>query len=106
MSTPFVVPLINQPQTLTIALAGVTYQLRVIWNDINQAWTLDISDQAGKAILQGVPLVTGEDLLSPFAYLSFNGQLIAQTDFNPSAVPTLQNLGSTGNLYFVTGVPA
>lgn len=99
--TPFLIPLSPTPQTLSVALAGVTYQLTVRWNEQNQAWTLDIADNSGNPILSGIPLVTGEDLLAPFGYLNFGGQLIVQTSNDVDAVPTFQNLGSTGNLYFV-----
>lgn len=99
--TPFLIPLQPTPQTLTITVAGVQYQLRLIWNTQNDAWTLDISDVNGNPILSGIPLVTGADLLEQFGYLDFGGQLIVQTDNDADAVPTLQNLGSTGNLFFV-----
>lgn len=99
--TPFIIPLTNTNQLVTVTLAGVSYQIRVIWNDINQAWTVDISDNQGNAILTGLAMVTGRDLLEPFGYLDFGGQLIAQTSNDTEAVPTLADLGSTGQLYFV-----
>jgi hypothetical protein len=101
MPTPFLIPLQSTNQRITITLAGVLYQLTVRWNDMNQAWQLDIADQNGNAIVSGIPVVTGRDLLAPFQYLNFGGQLIAQTANDTTAVPTLTNLGSAGNLYFV-----
>ncbi len=44
---------------------------------------------------------TGSDLLAPYAYLNFGGKLVAQTTNDTNAVPTMANLGSSGNLYFV-----
>jgi hypothetical protein len=82
-------------------MGGVQYQLTVRWNNVNQAWTLDIADVNGNPILDGIPIVTGVDLLEQFGYLNFGGQLIAQTDNDANAVPTLANLGTGGNLYFV-----
>jgi len=99
--SPFLIPLTNSNQSLAITIAGVQYNLRVIWNNINQAWTLDISDANNNPILQGIPMVTGADLLEQYGYLNFGGMLIAQTDNAPFAVPTFSDLGQTGNLFFV-----
>jgi hypothetical protein len=102
-STPLLIPLQPTNQTFTITLAGVQYQFTVTWNDANQAWTLDIADGTGaNPIVSGIPVVTGVDLLAPYAYLNFGGQLIAQTTNNTNAVPTLANLGTSGNLYFIS----
>lgn len=100
---PLEIPLSAQPQTLQVALAGTTYTLTVKWNDQNQSWTVDIADAAGNNLVTGIPMVTGADLLGQFDYLGISGALVAQSDFNPSAVPTFANLGSTGHLYFVAG---
>jgi hypothetical protein len=100
-TTPFLIPLQPTNQTFGITMAGVQYQLTVRWNDPNQAWTLDIADSNNNPIISGIPLVTGQDLLAPYKYLGIDGQLIVQTTNNTNEVPTLANLGSTGNLYFV-----
>lgn len=99
--TAYLIPLSTQPQTLQITLVGTQYQLTVRWNDANQAWTLDIADSSSNPIISGIPMVTGSDLLAPYGYLGFGGQLIVQTTNNVDAVPTLDNLGTDGNLYFV-----
>jgi hypothetical protein len=101
MATPFLIPLQSSNQVIQVTLAGVLYQFTIRWNDANQAWTLDIADSNGNAIISGIPLVTGGDLLAPYGYLNFGGQLIVQTANDTNAVPTLANLGSAGNLYFV-----
>jgi hypothetical protein len=101
MSTPYLIPLQPANQRFTITLAGVRYQMTVRWNDMNQAWTLDLADANANAIISGIPLVTGRDLLAPFGYLGIGGKLIVQTTNDAGAVPTLANLGSTGNLYFL-----
>lgn len=99
--TAYLVPLKATNQRFTITLSGVPYQCTVRWNDMNQAWQLDIADQQGNAIRTGIPIVTGTDLLRPYRYLNFGGQLIAQTTNDVDAVPTLTNMGGTGNLFFV-----
>lgn len=101
--TPYRMPLLATPQTLSITLAGVVYNLNVYWCRQASAWILDIADSANRPLLNGVPLVTGADLLAQYGYLGFGGQLIAQTDHNALLPPTFDNLGSAGNLYFVVG---
>lgn len=77
-------------------------QLRLKWNVPANCWMLDILDSGGVPLLTGLAVVTGADLLDQFAYLGLGGQILAQTDFDPDAVPTFDNLGTVGHLYFVT----
>lgn len=99
--TPFEIPLGPAPRKQAITLAGVAYTLRTRWCDPVKSWVLDILDVNEAPVLQGLPLVTGVDLLDQFAYLGVGGQLIAQTDHDKDSPPTFSNLGSTGHLYFV-----
>ncbi len=102
MSTVYSIPLTPVPQTFGITLAGVAYNLTFTWNTNSQNWILDIADQNNNDILTGIPLVTGSDLLEQYAYLNFGGKLIVQTTGDVTAVPTYENLGTDGLLYFVT----
>lgn len=104
MSAVFEIPLqVGTPQTFSIALGGITYQLTFLYrNDFSGGWTVDIADSSGNPILQGVPLVTGADLLAQYKHLGFTGALVVQTVSNPDAVPTFDNLGSDGQLYWIT----
>lgn len=103
MTTYYEIPLSSQPQSFTIPLAGATYSMTVKWNWVNASWVLDIADSSGNAIVSGIPLVTGADLLEQFSYLNFGGKLVCQTDNDPDAVPTFANLGTTGHVYFLVG---
>lgn len=99
----FEIPFVpGTPQTMQISLAGIVYGIKVRWCDPASCWTMDISDANGNPIIQGVPIITGADLLSQFEYLGIGGALIAQTDTDADAVPTFDNLGSQAGLYFVT----
>ena len=102
MSQAFEIPLSPVGRSFTIDLANTTYNLTVRWNGVAEIWTLDIADQAGNAVLFGIPLVTGCDLLEQFGYLDIGGQLYAQTDHDPNTPPGMTNLGITGRLFFVT----
>lgn len=93
------VPLNGQPQTLQITLGNVAYQLTVQWRNAT-GWVLDIATLDGTAILQGVPLVTGADLLGQYKYLGITGGLFVSTDADPNAPPTYSNLGTASHLYF------
>lgn len=97
----FEIPLQATPQTLSVSLVGVTYNLTVRWNQISLAWVLDIYDQNNNLLVGGIPLVTGRNLLEPYGYLNIGGQLQVQTDTDTLAQPTFANLGSTAHLYFV-----
>jgi hypothetical protein len=68
-------------------------------------WLLDIADTTETPILQGVPLVTGEDLLAQYRYLTNlpPGQLVVSTDGSPDALPTFTNLGVASHLYYGVG---
>ncbi|MGO9474226.1 MAG: phage baseplate plug protein [Rhodomicrobium sp.] len=102
MTTAYEIPLQPNAQTFTIPLAGVTYDMTLHWCDSNQTWVLDIADANGDALVQGIPLVTGADLLAQYGYLGFGGALECQTDDDSYAVPTYGNLGQTSHLYFLT----
>ena len=101
MSTVYRVPLIHVSQTLQISLVGVVYNFLIRWCDPVSTWLLDIADEDGVAIANGLPLITGADLLEQYAYLGIGGQLAVQTDNDTDAVPNAYNLGTQGNLYFV-----
>lgn len=103
MTTFFTIPLQAQPLTMTITLSGVTYTLTFNYRDTDQGgWVMDIGDSANNPILQGVPLVTGANLLAQYAYLGFVGGFWVQTLDDPDSVPTFENLGTDGLLFYVT----
>lgn len=100
--TAYEIPLTPQPQHFMIALGDVLYTLSLSWCGPAAAWMLDILEADGiTAILTGLPLVTGTDLLCQYEYLGFTGQLMVQSDITPSLVPSFDTLGDSGHLYFV-----
>lgn len=102
MTTAYEIPLSAEPQTMRIALAGTTYQLTFAFNRAQGHWVLDIADEDGAPLAQGVAMVTGLDLLAQFRHLGVAGSLVVQTDYDNDAVPGYADLGTTGRLYFVT----
>jgi len=98
----FEIPLIASPQKFSVQLNQTTYAMTVRYLDVDQGgWILDIADISDVPIVCGIPLVTGTDLLAQYGYLGFGGQLFVQSDSDPDATPTFQNLGSTSHLYWL-----
>ncbi|AHG21256.1 bacteriophage protein [Chania multitudinisentens RB-25] len=87
-------------QRFRITLRGVEYQMTLLWRD-NAGWILDIANSSGADIVNGIPLVTGVNLLQPYRHLGFNGALVVASDVDIYATPTKDNLGSAGHLYFI-----
>jgi predicted Zn-dependent protease with MMP-like domain len=104
MTKYFQIPInVGTPQRFNITLGQVEYQMTLKhWDADDIGWTLDIADGSGNPILDGIPLVTGADLLAQYAHLGFGGRLWVQTLSDPDAVPTFDNLGDDGLLYWVT----
>lgn len=102
----YLIPLINQPQSFEITLAGVTYILTSKWNAADDGgWFLDIADSNVVPIAVGIPLITGDDCLDGLGYLGINGKLFVLTSgSSPFDVPTFSNLGVDSNVYFQTSV--
>lgn len=104
MTSFYQIPLqVGTPQSLTITLSGVEYQITFIYRNIDQGgWFLDIDDTAGNELVHGIPLVTGVNLLAQYKHLGFGGGLYVQTTSDPDAVPTFDNLGGDAVVYWVT----
>lgn len=100
--TAYRIPLSSVPQSLSISLAGVEYQLTVRWADAAESgWWLDIDlPDNGGAVLHSIPLVTGVDLLAPYAYLGIGGGLVVWAD-DTDLPPGQDTLGNGVDLYFV-----
>ena len=94
----YTIPLTPEPQSFGITLAGKEYNLTVRWFEAPEGgWHLDIQEPDKAApILMGIPLVTGCNLLEPYAYLDFGGALWVDAKLPP----TFDNLGAEVELIF------
>lgn len=91
-----------QAQTLSLDLPGGTFGFRFLCVNVEEGgWIMDIRDADGNDLACGIPLVTGADLLAPYAYLGLGGGMFVRSDGIPDAVPTFENLGVGSHLYFV-----
>jgi hypothetical protein len=104
-SIAYLIPLIPMNQEFDISLANTSYHLRIKWNAFSNAWILYIEDSQQNAILSGIPMVTGCDLLEQYAYAGIGGAMIVQSTNDPDLVPSYSTLGSTGNLFFIISTP-
>ncbi len=103
MATTWEFPLLPQPQQMQIQLGAVEYIVRFGWCDSPESgWFIDIADVNGNAILQGLALTAGENVLQQFEYLGIPGEIRVQTDGDELVEPTFDNLGSNGKVLFVT----
>lgn len=94
------IPLTPNNQTFAITLAGTAYQMRVIWRDTS--WSLDLMDSAGVALINGIPLITGADLLAQYAHLQLGFSLAVLCDVAGQDNPTNTDLGTLSHLYVIT----
>lgn len=101
MTTPYEIPLSPTPQTFGITLNEIDYNLTFRWNQASQSWQLDIADANLTMLVAGLAVITGAGLLGQFSYLGISGQIIVQTTHDTFAVPTYENLGDAGKVYFV-----
>lgn len=98
----FEIPLSAKAQSFFVSLGGVRYFTTWRYNAESACWMLSIADSGKTPILSNIPVVTGLDLLAPYRHTGIAGSLIVQTDHNPDAVPTFENFGGDGKVYYIT----
>lgn len=97
------IPLQPTNQNIRISILNVTYIIRTYYCDReNGCWVIDISKSDGTALVQGIPLVTGADLLGQYEYLGLGFGLMFASDGDIDAVSGFNDLGVSGHLYVVT----
>ena len=99
----FEIPLSPDPQRFMITLSGVEYRLTVQYREAGGAgWVLDIADASNQALVGGIPLVTGVNLLRQYRHLGFTGGIWVQGAVDPDSVPTFDALGIGSHVFWVT----
>lgn len=97
----YIVPLTPEPQTFGIVLGGTQYRLTLRWCGMAEGgWMLDVADADDVPLVAGIALVTGADLLAPYADLGFGGilWLYSVTELPPA----YDELGDTVQMIFET----
>jgi hypothetical protein len=94
------IPTIPQNQTFQIVLNAITYNFAITWNDIAQAWILDIYDIDNDPIITGIAITTSLNLLDQYDYLELGFELYVGSTVGPiTTMPTFTDLGVTVQLY-------
>ena len=96
------IPLTAEPQNLSIQLGDTEYVLQVEWGYAVQVWLVHLNDSNGVRLISSIPLVSGNDLLEPYAYMNLGGALYAYTTGEYVVPPSFDNLGGLGQVIFVT----
>lgn len=103
MADAFQFPLRKGPQKFSVQLGANEYQVSLAYAAApDGGWTLTIADLAGKTLLAGVMVTSGEDIMQQFAYLGIPGAIYAATDNDADIPPTFANLGVEGQLFYVS----
>lgn len=95
------IPLSPDNQQFTTAINGVNYSIMTLWRD-EAGWVIDLLNSSGTAIVTGIPLVTGANLLAQFGYLSLGFGLVVVCDDPAQDYPTREDLGTKSHLLAVT----
>lgn len=91
----------DTPQTFTIQLGTVTYQVNAYWNDRSGVWLMDILNPTTQvAIATGLALVLGADLLAPYS-LGI-GSLLVFDETGTHTEATVDSLGTSTNVYWLS----
>jgi hypothetical protein len=108
-----IIPVSNYPdQRFRLTLEGVPLSVRVWWSafdsitadlvgdDIQGQWYLDMASTDGTIVINGMALVTGCDMLEPYAFDGLGGLWLAD-DEGRARDPGLDDLGVIHTLYYV-----
>lgn len=99
------IPVTPTPQTFRVALNNTVYTWRIYWLVPFQCWVLDIADLYENPLVNGIPLITGADLLAQFPNLVPGGLYVISDQMPPEIVPDYDHLGITGHIYYVPLAP-
>lgn len=96
------IPLSTGAQSFSIRLGEYNYRMTLIYRDADcGGWFLDMVRTDGSDALQGLPLVTGVNLLAQFGYKRMGGALWCEL---PKQVknyePTYADMGQTLSLFW------
>lgn len=89
-------------QEFEVSLAGDVFRLNFSFNRRMDRWVMDIKDAEGNAIILGINLVLGIDLIARFVMNEKpKGQLFLLNSKDPFVEATESTLGTDVRLYFL-----
>ena len=95
------IPVTTDPhQQFTIALDGETVDLTIRWNATAQQWIMDFVGVTFTTTIKGVAMVTGVDLLGPYA-VNEVGQMWVIDSEEKNEEPTFDDFGDRFKVLYV-----
>lgn len=92
----------NPNQTYSLTVPGdrqnIAFVLTQSWNAEAGYWTIGIYDQTMKAIVLGIPLLCGHDLLEQFQYLNIGSLYVVNIGDPTIEIPDDKNIGQNFKL--------
>jgi hypothetical protein len=96
-----IIPLLQLSRyTFQIELESETYQFAIHWNLIDEHWYLDILGISVTEDIKGIRLVTGPNLIKPYAILTMGGLYIIDIT-GAASDPDFENMGIRYKMYYV-----
>ncbi len=90
----------STPQRLRVGLPAITVIIALSWCIADEGgWIMDIADENGDPLVEGIALVTGVDLAAQYPDIGLPPMWIT-TDGDQDAPPTYDSLGVSSHLYF------
>ena len=86
--------------SFSVALEEKDYQFSIHWNETDTAWYLDLKGITNTEDIKGIKLVTGPNLIKPYAILDM-GALYMIDVKEEGLDPDYDNIGSRYLMYYV-----
>jgi hypothetical protein len=84
----------------TTILNGNQLNMRVRWVEaVDGGWFLDIADSSNAALVLGIPMVPGQNLMRPYGYLGLGFRLWVIVDGGTARDPGWSDWGSSARLF-------
>lgn len=96
-----ILPLFVDPRyNYSIDLEDDVFQFTIHWNENDSAWYLDLLGISNDVNIKGIKLVTGVNLIKPYAILELGGLYVIDND-GEGLDPDYDNIGTRYQLYYV-----
>jgi hypothetical protein len=91
----------NPRYKFKISLEGNSYELAIHWNEYDSGWYMDLLGISNDEDIKGIKLVTGPNLLKPFAIVDLGAMYIIDGE-EEGLDPTFDEIGSRYTLIHTT----
>lgn len=98
----FEIPLTPEAQSFSTTIAGQVVNMAMQWSNAPEGgWMMNIADAAGNALANGLPLVTGGDILGQLKDIGIDAAMHVVNSAGGDLAPTFENLGVDTHLIFL-----